>query len=116
MMSGAASSISKQTGESSHRFKYGSPHATVSLPTLNDIRNSLGEVSAVLESTDHVIAEYIQIQKMESVELPGQRSWGTICANGLMALAGKLFQLQRGFAKRGSPREDRRYTLHTQEP
>ncbi|GLI34674.1 ATP-binding protein [Desulforhabdus amnigena] len=94
MMSGAASSISKQTGESSHRFKYGSPHATVSLPTLNDIRNSLGEVRAVLESTDHVIAEYIQIQKMESVGYLA-RELGHDLRNGLMALAGKLFQLQR---------------------
>jgi signal transduction histidine kinase len=64
------------------------------LPTLDDIRTSLGEVRILLESADHVIAEHIQIQKMESVEYLA-RELGHDLRNGLMALAGKVYQLER---------------------
>lgn len=92
-MSGIEPDISKQ----SQRFSPGldSFHgAPVGLPTLNDLRNSLGEVRVLLESADHVIAEHIQIQKMASVEYLA-RELGHDLRNGLMALAGKIFLLER---------------------
>lgn len=88
--------ISERSEDSFHCFKAGSPGICVGFPTLKDIRNSLGEMRTLLESTDHVLAEYIQIQKMESVEYLA-RELGHDLRNGLMALAAKLFQLQRAF-------------------
>jgi signal transduction histidine kinase len=66
----------------------------VGLPTLDDIRTSLGEIRTLIDSADHAIDEYIQIQKMASVELLA-RELGHDLRNGLMALAGRLFQLER---------------------
>lgn len=86
--------ISGQSGTSFHCFKAGSLNMPVGFPTLNDIRNSLGEMRTLLESTDHVLAEYIQIQKMESVEYLA-RELGHDLRNALMAVAAKLFQMQR---------------------
>lgn len=91
--------ISRHTFERSetasfHCFKAGSMNISVGFPTLNDIRNSLGEMGTFLESTDHVLAEYIQTQKMESVEYLA-RELGHDLRNGLMAVAAKLFQMQR---------------------
>ncbi len=67
---------------------------SVGLGTLDDIRSSFVEVRALLESADHIIAEYIQVQKMASVENLA-RELGHDLRNGLMALAGKIFQLEQ---------------------
>ncbi len=92
-----------QTGSRQHPVHFSpafdvSPHdapaGAAGLPTLDDIRHSLGEVRTLLESADHVIAEYIQIQRMASVEYLA-RELGHDLRNSLMALAGKIYQMER---------------------
>ena len=65
-------------------------------PVLAGVRDSLSTIRNLLDSTDHVVAEFIQIQKMASME----HLAGGLCHdlnNGLLTIGAALYRLEKDF-------------------
>ncbi len=65
-------------------------------PVLTGVRDSLSIIRDLLDSTDHAVAEFIQIQKMASME----HLAGGLChdlKNGLLTIAATIYRLEKEF-------------------
>jgi len=65
-------------------------------PVLTGVRDSLSTIRGLLDSTDHAVAESIQIQKMASME----HLASGLCHdlnNGLMTIAATIYRLEKEF-------------------
>ena len=65
-------------------------------PVLTGVRDSLSTIRGLLDSTDHAVAESIQIQKMASMEHLAKGLCHDL-NNGLMTIAATIYRLEKEF-------------------
>jgi two-component system cell cycle sensor histidine kinase/response regulator CckA len=63
---------------------------------LTDVRDSLSTIRDLLDSTDHAVAEFIQIQKMASMEHLARGLCHDL-NNGLITIAATIYRLEKEF-------------------
>ncbi|RKX56754.1 MAG: hypothetical protein DRP28_07375 [Thermodesulfobacteriota bacterium] len=65
-------------------------------PVLTGVRDSLNTIRNLLDSTDHAVAEFIQIQKMASMEHLAEGLCHDL-NNGLIAIGATIYRLEKEF-------------------